>query len=241
MELRFRQKIRSLTVYVRYRYRSTPRAEAPVEVDHAAGNCHRRTRRTLPGASKSATPVDRDSRVLHAGLLIRKHRNKAERMIETVQESCRLRLSSSGFRAPDHPVWARSGWKVFLDHPDDIRPSTSLPSTRFACSGQAGSTTGRFATSVKTRSNAECPRGPGRLCPNMTVGLWARGTTPTRHTQGGCGNADTETAKPDGLLSRKRRRGRRGHWGPVFVLRTTSRRWRPLYYQFGIAGQIVVL
>ena len=57
----------------------------------------------------------------HVHLTIRKHKDKAERMIETVQESCRLRLSSSGFRAPDHPVWARSGWKVFLDHPDDIR------------------------------------------------------------------------------------------------------------------------
>ena len=57
----------------------------------------------------------------HIHLLIRKHKNKAEQMIENVQESCRLRLSRSNLRALDHPVWARSGWKVFLDHPDDIR------------------------------------------------------------------------------------------------------------------------
>ncbi|MDP6545482.1 MAG: hypothetical protein QGH60_15970 [Phycisphaerae bacterium] len=57
----------------------------------------------------------------HVHLLIRKHKDKAEQMIENVQELVRLRLSASGLRAPGHPVWARSGWKVFLDHPDDIR------------------------------------------------------------------------------------------------------------------------
>jgi len=57
----------------------------------------------------------------HIHLLIRKHRDKAEEMIEKFQELCRLRLSNSALRSPDHPVWARSGWNVFLDHPDDIR------------------------------------------------------------------------------------------------------------------------
>ncbi|MDP6634129.1 MAG: hypothetical protein QGG42_04485 [Phycisphaerae bacterium] len=57
----------------------------------------------------------------HVHLLIRKHRDKAEDMIANVQEAVRLRLGNSGLRAPDHPVWAKSGWKVFLDHPDDIR------------------------------------------------------------------------------------------------------------------------
>ncbi|MDP6634179.1 MAG: hypothetical protein QGG42_04735 [Phycisphaerae bacterium] len=57
----------------------------------------------------------------HVHLIIRKHRDKAEQMIENFQESCRLRLSASGLRPSGHPVWARSGWKVFLDHPDDIR------------------------------------------------------------------------------------------------------------------------
>jgi len=57
----------------------------------------------------------------HAHLIIRKHKDKAEQMIENVQELVRLRLSASGSRPPGHPVWARSGWRVFLDHPDDIR------------------------------------------------------------------------------------------------------------------------
>ncbi|MBL7221588.1 MAG: transposase [Phycisphaerae bacterium] len=57
----------------------------------------------------------------HVHLLIRKHRDKAEQMIENVQESVRLRLRSLGLRSSDHPVWGGPGWKVFLDHPDDIR------------------------------------------------------------------------------------------------------------------------
>ena len=57
----------------------------------------------------------------HVHLLIRKHGDKAERIIENVQESVRLRLGSLGLRASDHPVWSQSVWKVFLGHPDDIR------------------------------------------------------------------------------------------------------------------------
>ena len=41
-------------------------------------------------------------------------------MVENLQESVRLRLGSAGLRSPDRPAWARSGWKVFQDHPDDI-------------------------------------------------------------------------------------------------------------------------
>ncbi|MBT3202145.1 MAG: hypothetical protein HN350_19755 [Phycisphaerales bacterium] len=57
----------------------------------------------------------------HVHLIIRKHKDKAEQMIVNLQESCRLRLSAVGLRSSGHPVWARSGWKVFLDHPDDVR------------------------------------------------------------------------------------------------------------------------
>ena len=53
----------------------------------------------------------------HVHLIIRKHRDKAEQMIENFQESCRLRLSASGLRPSGHPVWARSGWKVFYRGP----------------------------------------------------------------------------------------------------------------------------
>lgn len=58
----------------------------------------------------------------HVHILIRKHKHQAEQMIENLQSQSRLRLSKSGFRDPDHPLWTGGGgWKVFLDHPDEIR------------------------------------------------------------------------------------------------------------------------
>jgi REP element-mobilizing transposase RayT len=57
----------------------------------------------------------------HVHLLIRKHRDSAEEMIFNFQEASRLRLRTLGLRASDHPVWGGPGWKVFLDHPDDVR------------------------------------------------------------------------------------------------------------------------
>jgi REP element-mobilizing transposase RayT len=57
----------------------------------------------------------------HVHILIRKHKHQAEEMIENLQESSRLRLSSVGLRTADHPVWAQGGGKVFLDHPGAVR------------------------------------------------------------------------------------------------------------------------
>ena len=57
----------------------------------------------------------------HVHALIRKHKHKAEQMIEILQDSSRLRLRTSGLREDDHPVWGGPGWKVFLDHPDAVR------------------------------------------------------------------------------------------------------------------------
>jgi REP element-mobilizing transposase RayT len=57
----------------------------------------------------------------HVHLLIRKHRDRAEEMIEKIQAISRLRLSEYGLREVDHPTWTRGGWKVFLDHPDEVR------------------------------------------------------------------------------------------------------------------------
>jgi REP element-mobilizing transposase RayT len=57
----------------------------------------------------------------HVHLLIRKHRDLAEEMIEKIQTFSRLRLSEHGLRAADHPTWTRGGWKVILDHPDEVR------------------------------------------------------------------------------------------------------------------------
>ena len=57
----------------------------------------------------------------HVHLLIRKHKKQTEEMIEDFQAASRLRLRTGGNRAVDHPLWGGPGWKVFLDHPDDIR------------------------------------------------------------------------------------------------------------------------
>jgi REP element-mobilizing transposase RayT len=57
----------------------------------------------------------------HVHVLIRKHRDRAEQMIAALQEASRRRLRSAGVRTPDHPVWGGPGWKVFQDHPDDVR------------------------------------------------------------------------------------------------------------------------
>jgi len=57
----------------------------------------------------------------HVHLIIRKHKHCAEDMIENLQHLSRLRLSALNLRPDDHPTWCRSGWKVFLDHPDEIR------------------------------------------------------------------------------------------------------------------------
>jgi REP element-mobilizing transposase RayT len=58
----------------------------------------------------------------HVHILIRKHKHDAEEMMEILKESSRLRLSASDQRHTDHPIWAGGGgWKVFLDHPDQVR------------------------------------------------------------------------------------------------------------------------
>jgi len=57
----------------------------------------------------------------HVHLVVRKHRDTAEQMIEALQSASaqRLREAASGWDA-SHPVWGGPGWKVFLDHPDEV-------------------------------------------------------------------------------------------------------------------------
>jgi REP element-mobilizing transposase RayT len=57
----------------------------------------------------------------HIHLIIRKHRDRAEEMIDKIQALSRKRIVEAGLRAADHPTWTRGGWKVFLDHPDEVR------------------------------------------------------------------------------------------------------------------------
>jgi REP element-mobilizing transposase RayT len=54
----------------------------------------------------------------HVHLLMRKHRDTAEEMIAKLQSLSRERLTH--MRPACHPLWTRGGWKVFLDHPDEM-------------------------------------------------------------------------------------------------------------------------
>ena len=56
----------------------------------------------------------------HIHLVIRKHKHTAEEMIQHLQRESHLHLRSEGLIDLDHPVWGGTGWKVFLDSPDDI-------------------------------------------------------------------------------------------------------------------------
>src|SRR5438128_2396836 len=51
----------------------------------------------------------------HVHLLIRRHRDKAEEMIECFQTESREALIAAGKRSMTHPVWGGPGWKVFLN------------------------------------------------------------------------------------------------------------------------------
>ena len=57
----------------------------------------------------------------HVHLLMRKHKHLAEEMIGNFQDQSRLRLRADALRSTDHPVWGGPGWKVFLDHPDEVQ------------------------------------------------------------------------------------------------------------------------
>ncbi len=56
----------------------------------------------------------------HVHILIRKHKHRAEDMIQNLQHESRECLRANGRREKDHPVWGGPGWKVFLDTPDDV-------------------------------------------------------------------------------------------------------------------------
>lgn len=57
----------------------------------------------------------------HVHLLIRKHKHTAETMIDNLQRASRDRLALTHHRTTDHPVWCDGGWKIFLEHPDEVR------------------------------------------------------------------------------------------------------------------------
>jgi REP element-mobilizing transposase RayT len=57
----------------------------------------------------------------HVHLVIRKHRNHAEAMIAHLQSVSHAKLLEIGLAPPEHPVWTKGGWKVFLDSPEEVR------------------------------------------------------------------------------------------------------------------------
>jgi len=62
----------------------------------------------------------------HIHILIRKHKHRAEEMIEHLQTESRKRLIQTRHVPSDHPVWtAGGGWAPFLGHPDDIERTIS--------------------------------------------------------------------------------------------------------------------
>lgn len=56
----------------------------------------------------------------HVHLVIRKHRDVAETMIEHFQDASREAILRLGRRPADHPVWGGPGWKVYLDSRSDM-------------------------------------------------------------------------------------------------------------------------
>lgn len=56
----------------------------------------------------------------HVHMLIRKHRDKGEAMIEKFQEATRTALRQASRRPADHPVWGGPGWNVFQRMPRQV-------------------------------------------------------------------------------------------------------------------------
>jgi hypothetical protein len=86
----------------------------------------------------------------HVHLVIRKHRDQAETMIERLQEATRAGLNRKRWVPADHPVWTEGGWKVFLDSPEAVRGRIAYVEGNPAKSGlapQVWDCVGRYAAS----------------------------------------------------------------------------------------------
>ena len=58
----------------------------------------------------------------HVHVLLRKHKHLAEQMIERLRETSRESSSLAGRFPAGHPIWTGGGgWKVFLDHPEEVQ------------------------------------------------------------------------------------------------------------------------
>lgn len=57
----------------------------------------------------------------HVHLVIRKHRDAAEKMVDNLQDLTRASFLARGKAPVDHPVWTLGGCKRFLDSPQRMR------------------------------------------------------------------------------------------------------------------------
>ncbi|HEY1685293.1 MAG TPA: transposase [Tepidisphaeraceae bacterium] len=57
----------------------------------------------------------------HVHLLIRKHKFLAEEMMGHFRNAARIKIAGHGKWSLDHAVFGGGGWKVFMDHPDEVR------------------------------------------------------------------------------------------------------------------------
>jgi hypothetical protein len=67
----------------------------------------------------------------HVHMLIRRHRDKAEMMIENFQTQSRNAVIEAGLRSITHPVWGGPGWKVFQNSSPVV---SALPLACHPCS-----------------------------------------------------------------------------------------------------------
>jgi REP element-mobilizing transposase RayT len=56
----------------------------------------------------------------HVHLLVRRHRDHAEEMIQFFQEKSKAHLIEHNLRPVNHPVWGGPGWKVFQNTPEQM-------------------------------------------------------------------------------------------------------------------------
>ena len=56
----------------------------------------------------------------HAHLVIRKHRDKAEQMIESLRKDSTIQLRRLANVPNDHPIWSSDPYKKYLDSPEAI-------------------------------------------------------------------------------------------------------------------------
>lgn len=57
----------------------------------------------------------------HVHILIRKHRDLAEEMMEHLQDRSRAHYRAAGKCDSGHPIWTEGGWRRFLSTPDEVR------------------------------------------------------------------------------------------------------------------------